>query len=486
MFLKNIIKKVSPYLLSASLSFGIFQPVHALSFGRILPEEIAIYTRDLQTGEVLTAHRADVSVNPASVMKLVTTFAALNHLGENHRWRTVWKSDAPIINGTLMGNLYWIGSGDPVFDQESLQAMQAQLRLNGINRINGQVVFDRSVWDSIGSADGFEADAAETFTTPPDPHLVAYKVAWLQAAIDEYGNPQIITDPPLPDINTDIQVTRQNSSAACSRLSNYVRAQYDKDTLRVRGQIPISCSGKKMFFNMLDTQTFARQSFLGYWLADGGNRVTFAEGRTPINARILAVQDSKPLSQVLADMNKFSNNTIARTVFLTLGQNSNGSTLQNAKITARRTLITAGLDDETLILENGSGLSRRERVSARFIGDMLEKAYHAPFASAFIDSLPIAGYDGTLKNRFKKIGGSLRLKTGTLANVRALAGYWLPENPQQHPLLIVVIINSVGSKAYLPDLDYLVSEVLHRAQNWEEAHTVPQAPKQKHTTPDKD
>ena len=120
-------------------------PAAALDFGRIPPEEVALYVQDLHTGQVLLQHRADASVNPASTMKLVTTFAALRALGSDYRWHTEFKSDAPVRDGVLQGNLYWQGSGSPVFDQPDLQDMQAQLRAQGIRHIGGQVVLDRSV-----------------------------------------------------------------------------------------------------------------------------------------------------------------------------------------------------------------------------------------------------------------------------------------------------------------------------------------------------
>ena len=441
-------------------------PAVALDFGRIPPEEVALYVQDLHTGQVLLQHRADASVNPASTMKLVTTFAALRALGPDYRWHTEFKSDAPVRDGVLQGNLYWQGSGSPVFDQPDLQDMQAQLRLLGISRIGGQVVLDRSVWGSSGSADGFEADEGALFVTPPDPHMVAYKVLWATAGIDAEGNPQFDLNPPLADTPRDIQVAVANRPARCGKLANYLSIQHLNGVLQFRGRLPQSCVGEKMFVNLFDAPTFARQSFSGHWLATGGNAVTFAEGRTPPQARTLAANNSKPLAEVLTDMNKFSNNLIARSVFLAIGEHESVGkhSVQNAKGAVRRQLVAAGLDDEALVLENGSGLSRRERLTARFMGQMLQQAWQSPFQAAFIDTLPIGGRDGTLKGRFKNSGGGLRLKTGTLKNVRALAGYWLPENPQQHPLAIVVIINSERSGGYLPDMDKLVERVLNDTQ----------------------
>ena len=145
----------------------------ALDTGKIPPQEIAVYVQDMQTGRVLESHRADASMQPASVMKLVTTFAALRALGPDFSWQTEFKSEAPVRGGVLEGAVYWVGSGDPVFDQKDIQSVQQQMRERGIRAIRGPLVFDDSVWSSNGSADDFERDAGETFATPPSPHMVA-------------------------------------------------------------------------------------------------------------------------------------------------------------------------------------------------------------------------------------------------------------------------------------------------------------------------
>ena len=173
------------------------------------------------------------------------------------------------------------------------------------------------------------------------------------------------------------------------------------------------------------------------------------------------------MSAILTDMNKYSNNLIARSVFLKLGgEHSGNSALQQASSAVKRELATAGVDTENLVLENGSGLSRRERVSANMLAQMLEKAYFSPFKQDFIDTLPIAGKDGTLKYRLKQAGPALRLKTGTLNNVRALAGYWLGDKP----MVVVVIINSGRAVSLLPDLDNFVSKnIIPGGDGWLDA-----------------
>ncbi|MBH5330284.1 D-alanyl-D-alanine carboxypeptidase/D-alanyl-D-alanine-endopeptidase [Eikenella sp. S3360] len=461
-------------VLAIILFYCHFQVAFALDFGRIQPDEAAVYVQDLDSGEILLAHRADVAMNPASTMKLVTTFAALRALGANFRWQTEWRSNAPIANGALQGDLYWVGSGDPGFDQPDLLAMQQQLTGQGILSLNGKVLLDRQVWGSAGSADGFENDAEESFVVPPDPHMIAYKVLWATASRNEAGQPVFLLNPPLYGIPADTSQVLE-TSGRCGKLSNHVSAKLENNTLVFSGRLPTSCIGEKMFLNVFDAQRFAEESFRGQWLAQGlGGLYGFGRGKTPPNSRILAVHYSKPLGEILTDMNKHSNNLIARSVFLTLGHQERGPhSVHNAEAAVRRQLVAAGLDDEALVLENGSGLSRRERLTARFLGNMLLQAYRSPFRDSFIHTLPIAGTDGTLRGRFRQLGRSLRMKTGTLRDVRALAGYWLP--PSGRKLAVVVIINSHRSGGYLPDMDSLVRRIVHDAA---ELNTVQPAPAQ--------
>ena len=237
-----------------------------------------------------------------------------------------------------------------------------------------------------------------------------------------------------------------------------MRANYKGGVLHVSGKVPESCLGSEMYVNMLNMREFVQKSFINQWRYSGGEITDgIRAASVPPHSKTLAVHQSKPMSAILTDMNKYSNNLIARSVFLKLGgEHSGNSALQQASSAVKRELATAGVDTENLVLENGSGLSRRERVSANMLAQMLEKAYFSPFKQDFIDTLPIAGKDGTLKYRLKQAGPALRLKTGTLKDVRALAGYWLGDKP----MIVVVVINSPNATNYLNDLDKLVSKIV--------------------------
>ncbi|WP_066569780.1 D-alanyl-D-alanine carboxypeptidase/D-alanyl-D-alanine-endopeptidase [Snodgrassella sp. CFCC 13594] len=435
--------------------------------GGLPTAQTAVYAVDLVTGKVVAAHRAETAMSPASTMKLVTAFAAFQHLGADYRWRTEWLSHAPLDAGHLRGKLYWRGSGDPVFDQQDLQAMQAQLRLKGVQYIDDDVVLDRSVWREIAGADDFGHDAEAAFVTPPDPQMVAYKVLWIELRNDADGVPRFDLVPPLTDLPTHVDVRWLTQAMPCSSLGHFVQADYRQGVLRLTGQVPKSCVGKQLYVNLFDAPTFAQKSFQAYWQLGGAEqRMSFTTGITPADSAVLAVHESKPLRSVVADMNKYSNNIIARTLLLTLGQSASSQqagTVRQSKAALRQTLRAAGLDDGALVVENGSGLSRTERVSAALLGRLLVQAYQSPFAADWVASLPIGGVDGTLKNRFRHTAGQWHLKTGTLDNVRALAGYWLPEAPKQHPLAVVVLVNAPHAETYVAAMDDWLQQLPQRA-----------------------
>lgn len=451
---------------AAVCALGASMPAWALNFGKIPNQEIGIYVQDLRTNQVLYQLNAHKAFNPASTMKLVTTFAALDKLGPNYVWPTFFRSNAPIENSILKGDLYWQGSGDAVFDQKDLQSMQAQLLMQGINKIDGRLVFDRSVWQTMGSAEGFLDDVKEAFTTPPDPQMVAYKVAWLNINADANGQPKIDMVPPLPNVTLRLDL-KPSQAPNCVKLKNHLNVDTDGDSVVViKGSLPQSCIGSQTFVNVLPTMAFAHQSFLANWTQLGGQDMpVLMSGKTPKDARILAAHASPPLKTVIQDMNKASNNVIARTLYLTLGTHpqAQADTASEAEDKVRQSLSQHHVQDrDFLVLENGSGLSRKERITPRLMGDLLQQAYNSEFKQDFIDSLPIAGNDGTLKTRFKDLGSPLRLKTGTLNNVRALAGYWLPDDPSKKPLSITVVINSSSATSYLDDMDRLVQELIRQ------------------------
>ncbi|QRN41205.1 MAG: D-alanyl-D-alanine carboxypeptidase/D-alanyl-D-alanine-endopeptidase [Neisseriaceae bacterium] len=430
---------------------------YTVDFGRIQPDEVAYYVQDLQTGEVLAQHQENTPMSPASTMKLVTSFAAFTVLGKDYQWITSWSSDAPIHNGNLLGDLYWKGTNDPVFDQKDLTSMQIQLIEKGIYNIQGNLVLDKSLQKEVNTSHGFDKDKNKSFTTPPDPHNLAYKVVWLYYYLNSQNQPTIGINPPLPSNMTNIQVTSNPTIKDCASISSYLYTKWDGQQLNIKGNIPPSCVGESAYINIFDINQFVKYSFISHWqkLGNIGPKDVLI-GHEPIITKILAINYSPKLSHIIKNMNKYSNNLIARSIFLEIGKKTNLPSAQ----AITRTLQKADISTEHFFIENGSGLSRVSQVTTKMLGQILYASYFSSFKYEFIDSLPIAGIDGTLKRRLKTMP-NLHLKTGNLDNVHALAGYKLPSQNHEHPISIAIIVNKKHNTNLINgDLDQLLVSIL--------------------------
>ncbi|MGL6070603.1 D-alanyl-D-alanine carboxypeptidase/D-alanyl-D-alanine endopeptidase [Craterilacuibacter sp.] len=453
------------YLL-ASLLAALALPLKAesLDLAGLRADEVALWVGRVGSPDVLAEHRADVAVNPASTMKLVTSFAALETLGPAWRWHSDLLASAPIVGDTLQGDLVWLGRGDPLFDLPALDALLGELRLRGVTRISGRLVLDKGAFSGSGSADDFDADAERAFAVAPDTHLTHLKVAWLHY-YNEGGAARVVLEPALSGVTllSELSDGGDRGESRCGDVRRRVEIRQQGSQIRVSGSLPRVCDGASSFVNVLSADDYAAQAFAARWARLGGlGPAGFAVGRTPVDARRLARYSSPPLVQALAAINQYSNNTMARSLFLTLGAERpvSGDTIADARRVVGQVLAANSLDGQGLVLENGAGLSRRERVSARELGELLRAAARSPYAAEFIASLPVAGASGTLKQRLGQWGPRLRLKTGTLSGVRALAGYWLA--PDGERLAIVAIINSSRASELQPNLDALLDGVLAR------------------------
>jgi D-alanyl-D-alanine carboxypeptidase/D-alanyl-D-alanine-endopeptidase (penicillin-binding protein 4) len=438
-------------------------PAMALELHGLRPDEVAIWAAAVEGGSELASLRADAAVNPASTMKLITSWAALNQLKPSYRWTTRLVSAAPVENGVLKGDLVWIGAGDPRFGMANLQTLLHDLRLRGIRQIAGRLLLDKSGFSSIGTADNFGGDEGKSFTVEPDTHLTGLKVAWLRFFNDDNG-PRVVLDPPLSGVKLQARLGNGGSTtAACPDVRQWVRISQQGSQIEVSGKLPTACDGSQAYVNVLDQNDFAAQSFAALWAELGGSGPQgMALASAPAAAHTLAKYQSEPLTVALNDINKYSNNTMARTVFLTLGREdgSSGDTPADAQHAVRRLLAEQHISDAALVLENGCGLSRRERVSARLLGQVLLNAARGPYGNELLATLPLASEDGTLKRRFATTGPRLRMKTGTLKDVKALAGYWQAADGRR--LAIVAIVNSPRALAMGPALDGIVADLIHR------------------------
>ncbi|QGZ62249.1 D-alanyl-D-alanine carboxypeptidase/D-alanyl-D-alanine endopeptidase [Paraburkholderia acidisoli] len=394
---------------------------------------------------------------PASTMKLVTTWSGLSMLGADYRWKTSAYTDGEVDTaGTLHGNLYIKGTGDPKLVPEELIDLVQKIRAQGIARIDGALVLDKSEFDpSTRDLPAFDGDESAPYNVGPDPLMYAFKSVSFTFSPSRAGV-DIDVVPPVAQWQIDNQLRERGG--ACGGLLPSPQVTPGANgavSASFAGSYALRCGARTL--NMaapVDHSTFFADGFLALWQQGGGSLFAgpngaVREGVVPPRAKLLAVHQSPPLSDVVRDINKFSNNVMARNLFLTLGavEVKPPSTPAKAASAVNAFLRKSGLSMPELVLDNGCGLSREEHVSALSLANLLQAANASPVAQPFVDSLPIVGVDGTMRNRLTNagVGGNAHIKTGTLRDVRAIAGYVAAENGESW--IVVSLINDPRAEA---------------------------------------
>jgi D-alanyl-D-alanine carboxypeptidase/D-alanyl-D-alanine-endopeptidase (penicillin-binding protein 4) len=432
----------------------------ALREERIPATAIGLVVAPLDSGPIKLAVNESLPMNPASTMKLVTTYAALNLLGPAFQWKTqVYASSHP-RGGRLDGDLIVRGSGDPSLVIERFWMLVHRLRGLGLRQIHGDLVLDKSALDPrAASGASLDGNELRPYNVAPDALLLNFKTLSLQFVPDPGSAvARIIATPTLAGVRLPASVPLGNG--ACGDWRERLKADFsDPWTPRFAGRYPLDCGEQTWHVSLLDHTQYFGAAFRALWEAGGGSwsgRVR--EGRTPAGATELLVYESPPLSEVVHDINKFSNNVMARQLFLTLGvpDADQGESPERSAQAVSSWLARAGLAMPELVLENGCGLSRRERISPDSLARLLRHAYAGPRMPEFIASLPVAGLDGTMKNR-SAAAGSAYVKTGLLDGVRALAGYVLSDSGRRY--IVVAIVNHPNAEAATGALDALLDWV---------------------------
>ncbi|MFJ7884963.1 D-alanyl-D-alanine carboxypeptidase/D-alanyl-D-alanine-endopeptidase [Pseudomonas sp. NPDC096917] len=439
-----MIKSLRPLLLASlflPLAFGAnAAPVNttlspkvqqALKTNKLQNDALSLVLLPLTGPGTPTVFNADVSMNPASTMKLVTTYAALEMLGPTHQWKTEFYTDGTLNNGILQGNLYLKGGGDPKLNMEKLWLLMRDLRANGVQQVTGDLVLDRNFFEQpqlpVFNDDG--NDENKPFLVKPDALMVNLKALRFVARNDS-GKVLVSVEPPIASIRIDNQVKAINAKQCTGDVRYNPVPQADGSVLvTVSGQLADGCNSQT-YLSLLDHATYTAGAVRAIWKELGGSiQGQDRQASVPKSAKLLARAYSPDLAEIIRDINKYSNNTMAQQLFLSLGAqfrtDADGDDAKAAQRVVRQWLAKKGITAPHLVMENGSGLSRAERVSAREMAQMLQAAWKSPYAAEFISSMPIAGKDGTMRKRLKTtaMNGQAHIKTGTLNTVRAISGF---------------------------------------------------------------
>ena len=401
----------------------------ALKQAGIPLERVAVVVQPLDAASPVLSHNAGAALNPASVMKLVTSFAALNRLGPGFVWTTDIWADGPIADGVLEGDLVIRGHGDPGLTLERMWLLQRALRARGVRHIRGNLVLDLSHFElPVIDTGAFDGEPFALYNAAPGALVANFSATTLRLKPDG-EQVLIVPDIALPGVTLTSRVELTDGTE-CNGWRGVLKPAFAdpaRSDLVVSGQYARGCGEQAVTLSLFGAAASFDLIFRGLWAESGGtlDGATVA-GPAPQSAPLLKFE-SEPLTVALTRLNKHSNNLMTRNLFLTLGAEVHGApaTPEKGALAVRELLKQRGVDTRKLVLENGAGLSRIERISADALNQLLRAAYHSPLFAEFESSLPIVAIDGTLKRRFEgsSLSGNAHLKTGSLRDVSALAGY---------------------------------------------------------------
>lgn len=451
LFIVLAILAAMPQAVSAAVESKLPARVQrALDYRNIPADSLSIYIEKLGSRDIVLEWNADEARSPASIMKLVTTLVALEHLGPTYKWRTELFLRGEVRDQTLHGDLQLKGYGDPYLVTERVWQMQRRLRQKGIRNISGDLLLDDS-WFQVGDYDpaAFDHEPLRAYNVAPNALMANYKVVrYLFTPKSDGSGVEIELDPPIGNVEIINHIAVAPGECRGYQRGIAIDPNESYDRLTFSGRFPGACSEYSMGRTVLSHNAYTYGLFKSVWeeaggeLAGGWKREQLPEGLEPD-----LVFDSLPLSEVITKVNKHSNNVMARQLLYTLAAEEYGppGTEENGRRMIGKWLVDRQLQFSNLQLDNGSGLSRSARITARNMGKLLEYAFSSRYMPEYLASLSLSGLDGTLSRRFRDrtLQGVAHMKTGSLDDVSSIAGYLQGQSGDRYA--VVVMLNHTGS-----------------------------------------
>ena len=463
---------IGAWLLAAFQYASAALPVEvaaALAAERIPASNAALWVQELGAPAPLVQHNETLPMNPASVIKLLTTYAGLELLGPAFTWKTEAWTAAPLAAGVLQGDLVLRGGADPRFTFENFWLMLRALRGRGVRDIRGDLVLDRS-WLETGAYDParFDGKPTQPYNARPDALLLnfnAFRFSFLPDA--EHRAVDLLSEPPSSRLEVVNEV--RYADGPCTDWRSQLTAQFRPSALGTRavfsGTYPGACGDNTWNVAPIGHSEYLYGVFRKLWLDLGGTLDgLWREAPLPQGARLLYRYESPSLAEAVQGINKYSNNVMARQLFLDLSAELEGppGRAERSAALVKSWLAEKGLAMPELVLENGSGLSRLERISAQSLGRLLAAAYASDVMPEFMSSLPVVAVDGTMRRRLRgeSVSGHGHIKTGSLNGARSIAGYLLDRHGRRN--VVVFMINHPNAAASQSAMDALLRWVYAR------------------------
>lgn len=415
---------------------------------------LSVYVHEIGQPEPILAVSADTPRNPASTMKLLTTLVALEELGPAYTWKTEAYASAPVRDGVLDGDLYIKGYGDPYLVIEHFWRFLRALRKGGLTEIRGDLVIDQGFFEPApGQPADFDRRPHRAYNVQPYALLVNFQAVHFRFLPQpRQQRVQIVADPQPAQLVIDnrVRLTKGPCRGGARGVGLQQTERAGAQKMVFRGRYSSHCGEDDFYRVVAEPNNYIHGVFKTLWQEMGG-RITggVREAAVPPNAIQLHGSISPPLSEIIRVINKYSNNVMTRLLLLTLAAEKMGApgTVENGITVIHDWLKQHDLKFEELVLENGSGLSREERISARHLGAVLLTAWQSPYMPEFLASLPIMSVDGSLRNSpGGGLAGRAHIKTGGLDDVRSQAGVLLDERGRR--VVVVILHNSSSANTY--------------------------------------
>lgn len=431
----------------------------------------SVTVRKASTGEIVYEANADRKVTPASTLKLLTAAAALETLGEDYRFTTDVLTDGTISNGVLNGNLYLRGQGDPTLMKKELDQFAATLSKLGVKKINGDLVGDDQWFDNIRLSPSIDksdetyyyAAQISALTLSPNADYDAGTVIVDAKPTKKGYKPKISV---TPDEGIVTIVNKANTVAKGKRNTLSIKRQHGTNKIMVSGNIPVG-SSKREWVTVSNPTAHTLAIFKSSLSSKGIKFSSTSKNvrrQAPDTAKVLAVHKSMPLKNLMIPFMKLSNNTHAEILAKTMGKKVYGEGSWNAGLRVMHEYATSiGLDASEWHFEDASGMSHKNKVSSAQLTELLLLVRNAPWYGSFVKSLPISGIDdrfvgGTLRNRLASpsVKGKVIAKTGSLNNVKSLAGY---AETKSGETLVFTILTQDHKDSTLPSIDKIATAI---------------------------
>jgi len=432
----------------------------ALKRAAVPLDAVSAIVEPVEGGRPLVALNAEAPMNPASVMKLVTSFAALDLLGPAFRFHTDVLLAGPLDDGILKGDLVIRGGGDPQLTYERLWQLAHALRSRGLREIRGDVVIDRGYFAPAPFDPGrFDNEPRRGYNVGADAFLVNFDAVQFAFTPGADGV-RVSAEPDLPNVEVASRVHAAPGPCGWWRkdITYDVQPNGLLALVSFAGSMPVECGEKRLSLAVLEPAAYTEAVLRWVWSEAGGTlRGKVLAGTAPTDARPFYSAASEPLAVLVRDMNKYSNNVMARQIFLALSSErlgTPGTEAASGKL-VRDWLASRHIDATGLAIENGAGLSRDDRISAASLAALLRAAWASPVMPELASSLPVFAVDGTLKLRpATGAAGRAHLKGGTLNGVQSAAGYVLDAKGRRW--IVVMMVNHPNGNAAQPAIDALV------------------------------